>query len=206
MLGSYLLLRAVSVTRSSCAEQPQVSVSLIDTSWTSQLWWSWATIPYQSCYCNKKLLRGAATGFCVSSSILLENPNWGVVGQPSPIRAVIVTKRSSTKQLKVFVSLFQHFLRLPLGAELRSYPLLELLLSEEVPARCSRRFFVFSPILLETLNWDGVGQLSPIRAVIVIRSFCHVAVLIIVSLFQYFKCLWIWVVLGSYPLLELLLS
>ena len=159
MLGSYLLLRAVSVTRSSCAEQPQVSVSLIDTSWASQLGWCWATIPYQSCYCNKKLLRGAATGFCVSSSILLENPNWGVVGQPSPIRAVIVTRRSCTGQMKVFVSPLQHFFRLPLGRVAQLSPIRALIVTKSSCAEQTQ--FVIFPrqylMLLQTgWNWAAI--------------------------------------------------
>ena len=56
--------------------------------------------------------------------------------------------------------------------ELGSYPLLELLLSQETSARNSQGFYVSSSILLQTLNRDGVGQLSPIRADIVNRRSC----------------------------------
>ena len=87
-----------------------------------QLGWSWAAIPYKSCYCHKKILRGAVAGFCVSSSILLETPNRGGIGQLSPIKAVIVTRSSCAEQSQVFVSPRQYFLRLPTGVELGSNP------------------------------------------------------------------------------------
>ena len=158
----------------------------------------------------------AVLDYCVSLSIIQVSLNLGGVGQLSPIRTVIVRRRSCTQQLQVLVSPLQHFLRLPLWAELRSYPLLELLLPQEEPASSSRWFlcllvntsYNFQPgwswaaisyescywknkllhgavkafcasssIIFETLNWGGVRQLSPIRAVIVTWSSCRVEVL-----------------------------
>ena len=122
-IGQLSPIKAVIVTRSSCAEHSQVFVSPRQYFLRPQLGWSWAAIPYKSCYCHKKLLRGAVAGYCISSSILLETPNRGGIGQLSPIKAVIVTKSSCAEQSQVFVSPHQYFLRLPTGVELGSYPL-----------------------------------------------------------------------------------
>ena len=122
------------------------------------------------------LLRGAVAGFCISSSILLETPNRGGVGQLSPIKAVIVTRSSCAEHSQVFLS------RGGVG--------------QLSPAS----------ILVETPNRGGVGQLSPIKAVIVTRCSCAEQSQVFVSPRQYFLRLPTGVELGSYPLLKPLLS
>ena len=93
---------------------------LVAASWNPQAWWSWADIPYKSCYCHKRLLREATAGCCISSSFFLETPNRGGVGQLSSIWAVIVARSSCAEQSQVVVSPRCYFVRLPTGVELGS--------------------------------------------------------------------------------------
>ena len=66
--------------------------------------------------------------------------------------------------------------------------------------------FCISPsILLEIPNWRGVGQLCPIKAVIVKRGSCAEQSQVFVSPREYFLRLPTGVELGSYPLYKLLL-
>ena len=133
-VGQLSSIKAVVTTLSSCAEQSQVSFLLVDTSWEA---------------------------------------NRGEVGQLSPIRAGIVTGSSCAEQSQVFFlvntswdpkqSCRRFFsssilLETPNRVELGSYPLLDLFLSQEAPARSIRRFLY----LLVNTSWDPnrgwVGQ------------------------------------------------
>ena len=144
--------------------------------------------------------------FCFSLSILLETPNRVGVGQLSPIKAVIVTRSSCAEQSQVFVSPRRNFLRLPTAVDLGSYPLFKLLLSQEAPARSIRRFLYLLVNTSSDSNRCGVGQLSPIRNVIVTRSSCAEQSQVFVSPRRNFLRLPTAVDLGSYPLFKLLLS
>ena len=133
-VGQLSPINSVVVTRGFCAELLQVVASPRQNFLRPQLVWSWQAIPYKSCCCHKKLLRGAVAGF---------------------------------------VSPCQYFLRLPTRVELGSYPLLNPLLSQEIPARSSRRFLY---LLVHTScdpNRGGFGQQSPIKAVVIARSSCE---------------------------------
>ena len=131
---------------------------------------------------------------------------WGGVEQLSPIRAVIVTKSFCAKQSQVVIS-SRLFHETPTALELCSYPLLELLLSQKAAAAWQFQIFcVSSSILLKNPKRDGVGQQSPKRAVIGRRSSCMEKSQVFMPPLQYFFRLSTGVELGSYPLLELLLS
>ena len=120
-LGSYPLLELLLSREIPVQSRCRLLYLLVFTSW-DPLWpgWSSSAISYQSCYCHKKLLRGAVAEFYVSSSILLENLNWDGVGQLSPLRAVVVvTWRSCAGQLHLFVSPRKYLLRLATGGGVR---------------------------------------------------------------------------------------
>ena len=69
-------IKAVVVTRSSYAEQSQVFVSPSQYFLRPQLGWNWAAIPYKSCCCHKKLLRGAVESFISPSQYFLRPQPW----------------------------------------------------------------------------------------------------------------------------------
>ena len=115
----------------------------------SQTDWNWIAIPYCSCYCHKKLLRGAVAGCGISSLLLLETRNRDGIGQLSLIRAVIVVE-----QLQVFASHCCYFLILPIGVKWGSYHLLELLMSKDAPARSC------CPFLHAALSLLGYGYMD----------------------------------------------
>ena len=77
------------------------------------------------------------------------------------------------------------------------YPLLELLLSQEAPARSSRRLLYLLVNTSRDPNPGGVGQLSPIRADTVTGSSCAEQSQVFVSHRQYFLRLPTGVELGS---------
>ena len=138
--------------------------------------------------------------FFYSSSKLLDNPKWGGIELLSPTRADIVTRRSCAEQLLVFESPRQYFLRLPTGVDLGSYPLIELLMSQEAPAQSNRIFFVSSSELFGSPKWGGVGQLSPIRTGIVTRSYCVAQSQVVIIPRQYFMSPqrgWSWIAIKS---------
>ena len=185
-VGKLSPIKAVIVTRSSCAEQSQVFVSPRQYFLRSQPGWSWAAIPYESCYCHKKLLRGAVAGFCISSSILLETPNRGGVVKVSPIKAVIVTRSSCAEQSQVFVSPRRYFLRPQPGWSWAAIPYESCYCHKKLLRGAVAGFCISSSILLATPNRGGVGKLSPIKAVIVTRSSCAEQSQVFVSPRQYF--------------------
>ena len=70
-------IKTVIDTRSSCVAQPQIFISPHRYFLRPQLRWSWAAIPYWSCYCHKKLLHGGVAG-CISPGcyFLRLQPGW----------------------------------------------------------------------------------------------------------------------------------
>ena len=120
------------------------------------------------------------------------------------LRAVSVTRSSCAEQPQVSVFPHRYFMKIPTGVVLRSYPLLELLVSEEVPARCIRRLLYLLVFTSRDPNLGGIVQLSPIRAVIATRSTCVEQSQVFVSLRQYFLRPPTGLDLGSYSLSELL--
>ena len=156
-------IKSVIVTRSSWAEKLQIVVSPRSYFLRTKLGWS-LSAPIRSVLSQKAATGSSRSFICVSLLILLETPNSGGFDKLSPIWAVFVTKSSCAEQSQAFVSPCQYFLRHPTRVELGSYPLLELLLSQEFLSGAFVGYCFSSSILPET------GQLSTIWAVIVTRS------------------------------------
>ena len=205
-VGQLSPIRGVFVTRSSCAEQSQVFVS------SRQYFLRHSTAMELGSYPLLELLlskEGPARSSCMflsPSQYFMRLWTEVGVGQLSSIRAVIVARNFCAEQSQVFVSPRQYFLRLSTAMELSSYPLLELLLSKEGPARSSCMFLSPSQYFMRLWIEVGVGQLSSIRGVFVTRSSCAERSQVFVSRRQYFLRNSTARELGSYPLLELLFS
>ena len=194
-MGQLSPIRALNVQRKSCEEQLLVFALIVTTWWLSQPGEKLGSYPLLEVLLSQETPARSSCRLLYLFVDISWDSQLDGVEQLSPIRAVIVTRISCAEQSQVFMPPRQYFLRLSTSMELSSYPPLEVLLSQEAPARRSCRFLC----LLVDIYWDSQlqwnWQLSPIRGVIVSRNSCTEQLQIVVSFHQYFSRLptgWSW--------------
>ena len=161
-VGRLSPIKAVVVTRSSCAEQSQVVVSPRQYFLRAQPGWSWAAIPYKSCCCRKKLLRGAVAGFVSPCQYFLRLPTGVELGSYPLLKPLLSQEApawSSCWFLYLLVNTSWDPNRVGVG---QLSPIKAFVVARGSCEEQSQVLFLLVNISWDP-NWGGVGRLSPIN-------------------------------------------